>query len=127
MIKRFVKFHLVLISTLLLSFFIHKSIFDSGFLPTLYVLNAVAAIFVYSLAYFFRNKHQEYLGYYFLAGTTLKFFIFFVFVLPEFKQDNIFTKEEFFSFFIPYSIALLVETTSLILLIKSTNKKTIKN
>ena len=127
MTRSFFMFHLVLVCALLLSFFIHKTLVESSFLLSLYVLNAVAAIFVYCLAYVFRNKHQEYLGYYFLVGTALKFFIFFVVFLPEFKQDEILTKEEFFSFFIPYSISLLIETTALIRLLSSVNNKAIKN
>ena len=110
-------FHFVLIVILTISFFIHKRFTDSDFLFEIYIINALAAMAVYNLAYIFRNKHQDYLGYYFLAGTALKFFVFFVYVLPKFKEDGVQTKEEFFSFFVPYIIGLLVETISLLFLV----------
>jgi F0F1-type ATP synthase assembly protein I len=80
-------------------------------------MNLTAAILVFNLAYFFRKTHREYIGYYFLLGTALKFFIYFAFVLPVFKEDGHQSKEEFFGFFVPYLVALVVETTALVFLL----------
>lgn len=120
-------FHFVLVATLIIVFFIHKKLVESDILLSLYAINALAAIIVYNFAFFFRKRSQDYLGYFFLGGTALKFFIFFIYVLPVFKQDDHQTKEEFFSFFVPYLVALIVETTSLIFLLKQGEKKKIKN
>lgn len=120
MIRRVFLFHAILLTLLSLSFFIHRMFFFEAVLLRVYFLNAVAAVFVYWLALVFRSKHQEYTGFYFLSGTVLKFFIFFAFALPEFKQDNVVSKAEFFSFFIPYLISLIVETVSLIFLLSNT-------
>lgn len=123
MIKRVFFFHASLTTALLLSFFIHNTLSPTLLLPKLYFLNAAAAFFVYWLAYVFRSSRQEYTGFYFLAGTILKFFVFFAFALPTFKHDNTVTRVEFFSFFVPYIISLIVETISLVLLLRNTNNK----
>ena len=120
MIRKVFLFHATLLTLLSLSFFIHRMFFVEALLLRLYCLNAVAAVFVYWLALFFRSKHQEYTGFYFLSGTALKFFVFFALALPEFKQDNIVSKVEFFSFFIPYLISLIVETVALVFLLRNT-------
>ena len=120
-------FHCVLLSILFLFYVFHKSLFQQTFLINIYFMNAIAAMLVFNLAYFFRKKHREYIGYYFLFGTILKFFIYFVFVLPIFKLDGFQSKQEFFAFFVPYLLALLVETIALILLLKDNNNTRVKN
>lgn len=116
--KKLLSFHLLLFFVLSTSFFIHKQIIGiSGNLPFFYAINSSIAIFIYWIAFLFRNSNNGYLGYYFLLGTLIKFFVFFVFVLPIFKDDDIVSKTEFFTFFIPYFLSLLVETKSLISLL----------
>jgi hypothetical protein len=116
--KKLLSFHLLLFFVLSTSFFIHKQIIGiSGNLPFFYAINSSIAIFIYWIAFLFRNSSNGYLGYYFLLGTLIKFFVFFVFVLPIFKDDDIVSKTEFFTFFIPYFLSLLVETKSLISLL----------
>ena len=117
--KQLLNFHLLLFFVLGSSFFFHKhSINNTDHLPFLYAINASIAIFVYWIVFLLRNN-KGYLGYYFLLGTFIKFFIFFIFVLPIFKDDNIVSRTEFFTFFIPYFLSLMVETKSLISLLNS--------
>lgn len=117
--KQLLNFHLLLFFILGISFFFHKySIDNTDHLPFLYAINASIAIFVYWIVFLLRNN-KGYLGYYFLLGTFIKFFIFFIFVLPIFKDDNIVSRTEFFTFFIPYFLSLMVETKSLISLLNS--------
>ena len=117
--KQLFNFHLLLFFVLGISFFFHKySIDNTDHLPFLYAINASIAIFVYWIVFLLRNN-KGYLGYYFLLGTFIKFFIFFIFVLPIFKDDNIVSRTEFFTFFIPYFLSLMVETKSLISLLNS--------
>lgn len=118
MINGIALFHITLILTLALFYAFHKMLFQPDLLLKTYFLNAVAAMLVVNLAYFFRKTHREYIGFYFLFGTALKFFIYFTLVLPEFKQDGQQSQQEFFAFFLPYILALLVETTALIFLLK---------
>ena len=113
------RFHIWLLFTLTLSFLIHNFIIDSSILFLLYSLNFSIAIFVYWLVFILRNKQKESIGYYFLLGTFIKFLVFFLIILPEFKEDEIVTKTEFFSFFVPYVISLFLETKFLISLLNS--------
>jgi len=118
--KQLLNFHFLLFFILVISFFFHKySIDNTDHLPFLYAINALIAIFVYWIVFLLRNNNKGYLGYYFLLGTFIKFFIFFIFVLPIFKDDNIVSRTEFFTFFIPYFLSLMVETKSLISLLNS--------
>jgi hypothetical protein len=118
--KQLLNFHFLLLFILSVSFFIHKeSISNTGDLLFLYIINSLIAIFVYWIAFFFRNNKNGYLGYYFLLGTFIKFFVFFVFVLPIFKDDDVIYKTEFFTFFIPYFLCLSVEIKSLISLLNT--------
>ena len=118
--KQLLNFHLLLLFILGISFFTHKySIDNTDRLLFLYSINASIAIFVYWIVFLLRNNSKGYLGYYFLLGTFIKFFIFFIFVLPIFKDDNVVSKTEFFTFFIPYFLSLMVETKSLISLLNS--------
>ena len=118
--KQLLNFHFLLFFILVISFFFHKySIDNTDRLLFLYAINASIAIFVYWIVFLLRNNNKGYLGYYFLLGTFIKFFIFFIFVLPIFKEDNIVSRTEFFTFFIPYFLSLMVETKSLISLLNS--------
>ena len=118
--KQLLNFPLLLFFILGISFFFHKySIDNTDHLPFLYAINASIAIFVYWIVFLLRNNNKGYLGYFFLLGTFIKFFIFFIFVLPIFKDDNIVSRTEFFTFFIPYFLSLMVETKSLISLINN--------
>lgn len=122
MISRPLLFHGALILALGFFYFFHKKLFYHEFLLHVYLMNAIAAIFVFNLAYFFRKTHRQYIGYYFLFGTAFKFFLYFVFVLPAFKEDGHQSRGEFFGFFIPYFIALVVETVALIFLLNNSDK-----
>ena len=118
--KQLLNFHILLFFILGISFFFHKcSIDNTDHLTFLYAINASIAILVYWTVFLLRNNNKGYLGYYFLLGTFIKFFIFFIFVLPIFKDDNIVSRTEFFTFFIPYFLSLIVETKSLISLLNS--------
>lgn len=118
--KQLIRFHISLLFVLTISYFVHDYIVSSNHLLLLYTVNFSIAVFVYWIVFLLRNSQKESLGFYFLIGTFLKFFIFFVFILPIFKEDNIVSKVEFFSFFTPYIISLFIETKSLITLL---NKK----
>ena len=122
MYKQLINFHLYLFVVLGVSYFIHDYIVSFDHLILLYALNLSIAVFVYWLVFLLRNKHKEYLGFYFLAGTLIKFIVFFIIVLPIFKENNIVSKTEFLSFFIPYLLSLFVETKSLISLLNTPKK-----
>jgi len=125
--KQLIHFHLSLVFVLGISYFIHSYILfqqnlNYSYLLFLYTLNLSIAILVYWMVFLLRKTQKEYLGFYFLAGTFVKFIVFFIIVLPIFKEDNIVSKTEFLYFFIPYLLSLVVETKSLITLLKTSSK-----
>ncbi|WP_299548725.1 hypothetical protein [Seonamhaeicola sp.] len=78
-----------------------------------YSLNLVLVILVFGLLYLLRKKYKSQLGFLFLAGSVVKFAVFFIVFQPLFKQDGVISKLEFASFFIPYLLGLIIETISL--------------
>lgn len=122
MSKQLISFHFYLFIVLGASYFIHDYFVSFDHLILLYTLNLSVACFVYWLVFLLRDKQKEYLGFYFLAVTLIKFIIFFKIVLPIFKENDIVSKTEFLSFFIPYLLSLFVVTKSLISLLNTPNK-----
>ena len=127
MSKNLIYFNITLFLTLFVAYWIHRITTNNNHLLDLYLLNASVAILVCFFAYIFRNKHRDYLAFYFLPGSVIKFLLFFLILLPFFKEDNVVTKEEFFAFFVPYIATLIIETTSLISLLNKANNQNIKN
>lgn len=78
-----------------------------------YVINLALVIVVFGVLYLFRNKYKSQLGFLFLAGSVVKFAVFFIVFQPLFKQDGLISKLEFASFFVPYLTGLIIETISL--------------
>ena len=117
--RSLIKFHLSLILILVSAFFIHNYVNHHTYLLLLYIINFLIAVFVYLLVFVLRNSQKEYLGFYFLGGTFLKFTVFFLFVLPIFKEDGTMSSSEFLAFFVPYILSLIIETRFLILLLNS--------
>ena len=84
-----------------------------------YIMNYVLALSVYVLLYSFRVKFKTQLGFLFMAGSFLKFILFFIFFYSSYKADGDINALEFGAFFIPYTICLVVETTSLVNLLNN--------
>ncbi len=101
-------------------FFIHLGALRALSLPIFdhrivlcYLVNFALIIIVFGLLYLFKEKYKSQLGFLFLAGSFLKFIIFFIVFYPFFKMDNHISNLEFAAFFVPYSIGLILETISL--------------
>ena len=120
--KKLISFHFQLFIVLGVSYFIHDYIVGYDHLILFYTLNLSIAYFVYWVIFLLREKQKEYLGFYFLAGTLIKFFVFFKIVLPIFKDNNIVSKTEFLSYFTPYLLSLFILTKSLITLLNTSKK-----
>ena len=102
-------------------FFIHIGVLKTLSLPVFdhrivlcYLVNFALIIIVFGTLYLFKEKYKSQLGFLFLAGSFLKFIIFFIVFYPFFKMDNHISKLEFAAFFVPYSIGLILETFSLV-------------
>jgi len=98
--------HLVILKMLQLPLFDNKIVLS-------YVVNLVLVIVIFGALYLLKDKYKDQLGFFFIAGSTLKFGVFFIVFYPFFKEDGLITKLEFASFFAPYGLGLILETFSL--------------
>ena len=98
--------HLVVLSTLELPLFENRIILA-------YVVNLVLVVGIFGALYLLRKKYKSQLGFLFLAGSLLKFTVFFIVFYPFYKLDEVITKLEFAAFFVPYVIGLILESVSL--------------
>ncbi|SDR76113.1 hypothetical protein SAMN04515667_0578 [Formosa sp. Hel1_31_208] len=78
-----------------------------------YLVNAVLAILIFWFLLRMKEKYKEQLGFLFLAGSILKFAVFFILFYGSYKVDGIISKPEFAAFFVPYLLCLVIETSSL--------------
>ncbi|RKN82734.1 DUF6168 family protein [Ulvibacterium marinum] len=112
-----IQFLIVLIAVLGLLFFIHVALLrSSGFPPYgnmlvwSYLVNGLLAAAIFILLYVFRKKLKNSIGFLFMAGSFLKFIVFFIVFYPSYKIDGDMNKLEFAAFFVPYAICLILET-----------------
>lgn len=120
MIKEGVIFSSFLLVTLLLLFVVHLfvscsqiSICIPDFLLT-YIFNFSVTSLFYFCFLLVQQKNSSSLGFVFLASFLIKVLLFFVVVRPTFVMDGEMSKNEFFIFFIPYAVSLVIETTFLV-------------
>lgn len=114
-----VGFLLLLTSVLGVFFGIHFFLSDSLELAEMqkhliatYLFNYVFTILAFVILFLLRKRYESSLGFIFMISSFLKFGLFFVFFHPIFKADDVVSKMEFLSFFIPYSISLIIEIYS---------------
>ncbi|MEY2963482.1 MAG: hypothetical protein RL754_743 [Bacteroidota bacterium] len=87
---------------------------QTSLLAQCYTANNLLALAVFTFLYALRKKHVEKLGFLFLAGSALRFLVFFLFFYPVFKTDGQLTRIEFALFFVPYAVSTAMETVFLI-------------
>ncbi len=75
-----------------------------------YFLALQIGIFIYKM----RNKYTSSLGFIFLGGSMLKFFVFFLLFYSGYHANGEVSTLEFTTLFIPYGVSLIVETMFLI-------------
>lgn len=120
MYKALIRFSLTTILILSIAFLLHVlvlnmmefSSFDNQIVLS-YIINTVLAIIIFALLFFLKEKYKSQLGFLFMAGSALKFAIFFIVFQPIYKQDGEVSTLEFSAFFAPYVICLIFETFSL--------------
>ncbi|MDX1364415.1 DUF6168 family protein [Arenibacter latericius] len=108
-------FSIVLFS--LLAFGLHLLVLYSKGLPLFnhmiilaYASNIILTILIFSILYILRTALKHQLGFLFLAGSMLKFVLFFIVFYPVYNMDGNMEPIEFSTFFVPYSVGLIVET-----------------
>lgn len=119
------QFILTLLSFLVLAFLLQIGYLHYQNLPLFankiiaaYVVNFVLAVSMYFTLFFLQYKYTSQLGFIFMAGSFVKFILFFVFFYPSYKQDGLLSSLEFGAFFIPYAISLVFETLGIIKFLK---------
>ncbi|MBC30356.1 MAG: hypothetical protein CMH48_05880 [Muricauda sp.] len=75
-----------------------------------YLLNFTLALGIFLALYFLRNKLGNAMGFLFMGGSLLKFVVFFLVFYPGYKSDGTIQGVEFAAFFVPYAVALVLET-----------------
>lgn len=124
------KFLLLLDASMLLSFALHifilysrgNPLFDNLIIQS-YVINGFLAALIFVLLFRFRERFRNQIGFLFMAGSLLKFVVFFLLFYPTYKQDGELSGLEFAAFFVPYAIALFWETYFVSKLLKIMEQK----
>lgn len=75
-----------------------------------YVLNFLLALTVFWIINQYKTRFKQALGFLFMAGSLLKFVVFFFFFYPFYKTDGLIQTNEFIAFFVPYALSLIAET-----------------
>ena len=84
-----------------------------------YLVNFLLALGIYFTLAKLVADENKYVGFVFLFGSAFKFLAYFLIFDPLFKQDGQLSKVEFFLFFTPYLISLVMETIALVKLLKT--------
>ncbi len=74
-----------------------------------YLVNYVLAAIVLIVVEKTLSKNSAQAGFVFMAGSGLKFLVFFLVFYPIYKADNKMQAIEFTAFFVPYAISLITE------------------
>lgn len=125
MSKYFWGFVLTAIILLFLSLYIHSgfiTVQDKSAMIQSYSINLILGIIVFVVIEIYKKTQTNILGFIFLAGSLLKFLIYFVYIYPLLIETGELTKPKFFVFFIPYSICLVVEIIFLVRLLNKESK-----
>jgi len=117
----FIRFAIRATVVLAVAFFIHIAVLKFFELPLFenkivlsYVVNLILVVVIFGLLYLSRKKFKDQLGFLFIAGSALKFGVFFVVFYPFYKLDDHISSLEFAAFFVPYGLCLILETISLV-------------
>lgn len=94
---------------LLLLNFLELPLFENRIILS-YVINFVLAAAIFYTLFHFKEKLKNSIGFLFMGGSFLKFIVFFLLFYPVYKTDGEMQKIEFATFFVPYAIALILET-----------------
>ncbi len=109
-------FLLLLLALLVLSFAIHlfalhftgNPLFGNQILLS-YVVNYLLAATVLLVVEKTLSNNSAQAGFVFMAGSALKFLVFFLVFYPVYKADDKMDVIEFTAFFVPYAICLIAE------------------
>ena len=126
MIKQIQVFGIKLLFALGIVFGIHSTILYSldisifqNLLILSYIINYFLAMLIFFILVKLKKKYLDLLGFIFMAGSFLKFGVYFIFFNPVFKQDGTVSTQEATAFLVPYLLCLVIETFYLIKLLNN--------
>lgn len=99
-------------------YFLELPLFDNQILLA-YIVNFILAISIYATLFKLRIKYLDLLGFIFMAGSFLKFTVYFIFFNPIFKENGDVSLVEATTFLTPYLACLIFETFYLIKLLNN--------
>ncbi len=111
---------LIIIGGIHLSFFyVRELALPLETLLLCYIINFLLALGIYVTMLKMAEERSKYLGFVFLFGSALKLIVYFLIFDPLFRRDGSLERTEFFLFFVPYIISLIVETVALVKLLRT--------
>lgn len=96
---------------------------DGDMLLFSYAVNLLLAFAIIWGIYALRRRMKAQIGFLFMGGSFLKFLLFFLLFYPAFTSDGDISRAEFGSFFVPYALALFLETGFASLLLRNLEKE----
>ena len=106
-----------LILAVFLAFVFHLALLHNADLPLFenkirasYFINTLLTIGIVFLVFILKEKYANQIGFLFLGTSFLKFAVFFIVFYGSYKASGSIDTLEFFAFFTPYSICLVLET-----------------
>ncbi|MFC7356117.1 DUF6168 family protein [Jejudonia soesokkakensis] len=94
------------------NFFAEIDLFSNKILLS-YSVNFVLAILLLIVLQYSVNKKSTNTGFLFMAGSAVKFVVFFLVFYPSFTVDDTMQLAEFAAFFVPYAVCLILEVAYL--------------
>jgi hypothetical protein len=124
MTKRILYFILLLAVLLVPIFFVHYYFLGAyqTVLLKSYWVNYLMAVAIYVALVLASKKHNSQLGFLYMGGSFFKFIIYFLVLNPIFKTIDVSNKITFIMFFVPYAVAIILETKLLINLLNASDK-----
>ncbi len=120
LMKPIFNFSIKIIFLIAIAFIIHltilyniNSLLFSNEIVLSYSVNTGLAIAIFIALYKLKEKFSRQIGFLFMAGSALKFIVFFIVFRPIYKADGVINSLEFAAFFIPYFLCLIIETYTL--------------
>ena len=120
LLKLFLTLILVFALHLATLHFLNKPLFENLIVLS-YVINFILAAIVLMVIEKTMNSKSAQAGFIFMAGSGLKFLVFFIVFYPSYRADNKMQTVEFTTFFIPYALSLIADV---IYLSKQLNNQT---
>ena len=103
-----------------IALFIKGYDYSQALLIQTYTVNFFLAFLIVALIIRFQKAVKNHIGFLFLAGSTLKIAVFFLFFRPLYMVDGQITAIESIGFIVPYLLALFVETRALVRFLSNT-------